>query len=63
MAIALEPLATKEDLSGAIGVLRTDLGGLRKDLAVLRVELRWMKRVGGASGLTVLTKVVSGLFS
>ena len=60
---ALEPLATKEDPSGVIGVLRTDLGGLRKDLEVLRVDLRWMKWVGGAIGLTVLTEIVSGFFS
>ena len=63
LAMALEPLATKEDLSGAVGLLRNDLEGLRKDLEVLRVDLRWMKWVGGAIGLTVLTEMVSGFFS
>lgn len=69
LAMALQPLATKEDLkglatkedlSGAVGVLRNDLEGLRKDLEALRVDLRW---VGGAIGLTVLTEAVIRLFS
>ena len=59
----LKGLATKEDLSGAVGVLRNDLEGLRKDLEALRVDLRWMKWVGGAIGLTVLTEAVIRLFS
>ena len=71
-AMALEPLATKEDLkglatkedlNGAVGALRNDLEGLRKDLEVLRVEMRWMKWVGGAIGLAVLAELASGLFA
>lgn len=61
--MALKPLETKEDVSGAVGVLRNDLEGLRRDLEVLRVALRWMKWVGGAIGLTVLAELVSGSFS
>ena len=56
LAMALEPLATKEDL----GVM---LDALRKDLEVLRHDLRWMKWVGGAIGLAVLAELVSGFFS
>ena len=72
LAMALEPLATKEDLkglatkedlSGAVGGLRNDLDGLRKDVEVLRVELRWMKWVGGAISLAVLAELASGLFA
>lgn len=55
LAMALEPLVTKENLQGAVEVLR-------KDLEVLRNDLRWMKWVGGAIGLAVLAELVSGLF-
>jgi len=47
--MALEPLATKEDLKSMVEVLRNDL--------------RWMKWVGGAIGLTVLAELVSGFYS
>ena len=56
LAMALEPLATKEDLKGVVEALR-------KDLEVLRVDLRWMKWVGGAIGVAALAELVSGLFS
>ncbi|MDE0188767.1 MAG: hypothetical protein OXN80_06680 [bacterium] len=56
LAMALEPLATKEELKGLLEVLR-------KDLEVLRTDQRWMKWLGGAIGLTVLAEVVSGFFS
>ena len=49
LAMALEPLATKEDLKSMVEVLRNDL--------------RWMKWVGGAIGLTVLAELVSGFYS
>ena len=54
--MALDPLATKEDPKG---VVEAD----RKDLEVIRVELRWMKWVGGAIGLAVLAEPASGFFS
>ena len=64
LAMALEPLATKEDLKGL--ATKEDLKGvaeaLRKDLEVLRIEMRWMKWVGGAIGLAVLAELVSGVF-
>ncbi len=70
LAMALEPLATKEDLlatkrdlKGVLEVLRKDLEALRKDLEALRIDLRWMKWVGGAIGLAVLAELVSGFFS
>jgi len=47
--MALEPLATKEDLKSMVEGLRNDL--------------RWMKWVGGAIGLTVLAELVSGFYS
>ncbi len=56
LAMALEPLATKEDLKGVLEVLR-------KDMEVLRTDLRWVKWVGGAIGLAVLAELVSGFFS
>ena len=56
LAMALEPLATKEDLKGVVEAVR-------KDLEVLRIELRWMKWVGGAIGLAVLAELVSGVFA
>lgn len=56
LAMALEPLATKEDLKGVLEVLR-------KDMEVLRTDLRWMKWVGGAIGVAVLAEMVGGLFS
>nr|MDE0501647.1 hypothetical protein [bacterium] len=49
LAMALEPLATKEDLKRMVEVLRKDL--------------RWMKWVGGAIGLAVLAEMVSGFYS
>jgi len=49
LAMALEPLATKEDLKSMVEGLRNDL--------------RWMKWVGGAIGLTVLAELVSGFYS
>lgn len=65
LAMALEPLATKEDLKGL--ATKEDLKGvaeaLRKDLEVLRIEMRWMKWVGGAIGLAVLAELVSGVFA
>ena len=65
LAMALEPLATKEDLKGL--ATKEDLKGvaeaLRKDLEVLRLEMRWMKWVGGAIGLAVLAELVSGVFA
>ncbi len=65
LAMALEPLATKEDLKAL--ATKEDLKGvaeaLRKDLEVLRIEMRWMKWVGGAIGLAVLAELVSGVFA
>lgn len=69
LAMALEPLVTKEDLQGVAEVLRNDLAVLRNDLAVLRNDqtvfrndLRWMKWVGGAIGMAVLAELVSRFF-
>ncbi|MDE0131814.1 MAG: hypothetical protein OXQ32_06070 [bacterium] len=56
LAMALEPLATKEDLLAT----KEELKGV---LEVLRTDQRWMKWLGGAIGLTVLAEVVSGFFS
>ena len=56
MAMALEPLATKEDLQGVAEALR-------KNVEVLRIELRRMKWVGGAIGVAVPADLVSGFFS
>ena len=39
------------------------LDGIRTDLDAIRIDLRWMKWVGGAIGLAVLAEVVSGFFS
>lgn len=66
LVMALEPLATKEDLAGLRKdheVFRGELAGVREDLAVIRNDLRWMKWVGGAIGIAVLTELVSGSFS
>lgn len=66
LVMGLEPLATKEDLEalrGDLEALRGDVGGLRGDLAVMGNDLRWMKWVGGAIGIAVLTELVSGSFS
>ena len=70
LVMALEPLATKEDLRsfsealrGDLGTLRGDLEALRSDVAVLRNDFRWMKWVGGAIGVAVLTEMVSGFFT
>jgi len=63
LAMALEPLATKEDLLATKEELKGVLEVLRKDLEVLRTDQRWMKWLGGAIGLTVLAEVVSGFFS
>ena len=56
LAMALEPLATKEDL-------RDVLEAFRKDLEVLRLDLRWMKWIGGAIGVSVMAELVGGFFS
>ena len=50
-------------LQGDVTELRSDVTELRSDLAVLCVDVRWMKWVGGAIGLTVLAEMVSGFFS
>ena len=50
-------------LQGDVTELRGDVTELRSDLAVLCVDVRWMKWVGGAIGLTVLAEMVSGFFS
>ena len=72
LAMALEPLATKEDLRLLAtkedllltnGDLKSALEALRKDLEALRIDQRWMKWVGGAIGVAVLAELVSGLFS
>ena len=65
LAMALEPLATKEDLKALATKedLKDVAEALRKDLEVLRVEMRWMKWVGGAIGLAVLAELVSGVFA
>ena len=63
LALALEPLATKEDLLATKEELKGLLEVLRKDLDTLRVDVRWMKWVGGAIGLAVLAELVSGYFS
>ncbi len=55
LALALEPLATKEDL-------RAVEAALRNDMAVLHIDLRWMKWIGGAIGLAVLAELVGRLF-
>ncbi len=69
LAIALEPFATREDLRSMVEELRHDVeelrhdvGVLRHDMGVLRNDLRWMKWVGGAIGVAVLTEMVSSLF-
>ena len=62
LALALEPLATKEDLRNVAEMLRNDMAALRNDMAVLRTDLRWMKWVGGAVCLAVLAELVSGFF-
>ncbi len=49
LAMALEPLATKEDL--------------RRMVELIRNDLRWMKWVGGAIGIAALAELVSGFFS
>lgn len=49
LAMAPEPLATKEDLRNMVEVLRNDL--------------RWIKWVGGAIGVAVLAELVGGLFA
>ena len=79
--MALEPLATKEDLRvlsaevrgdlaamrkdheglrGDLVAMRKDHEGFRGDLAVMRNDMRWMKWVGGAIGIAVLTEIFSG---
>ncbi|MDE0120573.1 MAG: hypothetical protein OXS33_02435 [bacterium] len=63
LAMALEPLATKEDLLALKEDLKGDLAVLRGDVTEIRIDIRWMKWVGGAIGLTVLAELVSGLFS
>lgn len=69
LALALEPLATKEDLRLLAtkedllltkGDLKSALEALRKDLEALRIDQRWMKWAGGAIGLAVLAELVSG---
>ena len=69
LAMALEPLTTKEDLlavkeelKGDLAELRGDLTEIRGDLTALSIDVRWMKWVGGAIGLAVLAELVSGLF-
>ncbi len=62
LAMALEPLVTKEDLQGVAEALRNDLAAFRNELAVLRNDLRWMKWVGGAIGLAVLAELASRFF-
>ncbi|MDE0188768.1 MAG: hypothetical protein OXN80_06685 [bacterium] len=39
------------------------LDAIRKDLDAIRIDVRWMKWVGGAIGLAVLAEMVSGFFS
>ena len=56
LAMALEPLATKEDL-------KSFAEAVRKDLEVLRIDLRWMKWIGGAIGVAVLAELIGGFFS
>ena len=56
LAMALEPLATREDL-------RQMAQDLTNMVEVLRNDLRWIKWVGGAIGLAVLAELVSGLFA
>ena len=55
LAMALEPLATREDLLAT----REDL---KAAVAVLHNDLQWMNWVGGAIGLAVLAELVSGFF-
>ena len=62
LALALEPLATKEDLRAVEAALRNDMVVLRNDMAVLHIDLRWMKWIGGAIGLAVLAELVGRLF-
>ena len=62
LAMALEPLATKEDLLAVKEELKGDLTEIRGDLTALSIDVRWMKWVGGAIGLAVLAELVSGLF-
>jgi len=69
LAMALEPLATKEDLlavkeelKGDLADIRGDLTALRGDLTALSIDVRWMKWVGGAIGLAVLAEMISGFF-
>ncbi|MDE0231456.1 MAG: hypothetical protein OXI56_00415 [bacterium] len=38
------------------------LDEIRTDLDAIRIDIRWMKWVGGAIGLAVLAEMVSGLF-
>ena len=39
------------------------LDEIRTDLDAIRIDIRWMKWVGGAIGLAVLADMVSGFFS
>ena len=39
------------------------LDAIREDLDAIRIDVRWMKWVGGAIGLAVLAEMVSGFFS
>ncbi len=55
LAMALEPLATREDLRAMVEMVRCDVEMVRNDL-------RWMKWVGGAIGVAVLAELVRGLF-
>ena len=52
-----------EALRGDLAVMRKDHEGFRGDLAVIRNDMRWMKWVGGAIGIAVLTEILSGSFS
>ncbi len=39
------------------------LDEIRTDLDAIRIDIRWMKWVGGAIGLAVLAEMGSGFFS
>ena len=58
LTVAFEPLATKEDMT----ILQDRLTALSNQVAVLHNDMRWMKWIGGAVGITVLAELVSRVF-